>query len=85
MGVGEAAARAAVRVSFGWATRKDELEDFQRRWARVIARALNLRHPGRDAAQSGASQIRELAAPQDPVSAQQRFTPQRARDDEQVA
>lgn len=86
MGYSEDAARAAIRISFGWATRKDELEDFQRTWARIIARALKLRHPGRDAAQSAAWQIRDLAeSPLDPVSAQQRFTPQRARDDVKVS
>lgn len=43
MGYDEAAARAAIRVSFGWATRRDEVERFAEIWSRVIARSREVR------------------------------------------
>lgn len=50
MGCGEAAARSAIRVSFGWATKREELNAFVRIWARQIARSQDVRQ----AAKAGA-------------------------------
>jgi cysteine desulfurase len=43
MGAGESAARAAIRVSFGWATQEAELDRFTEIWTRVLERSLNVR------------------------------------------
>jgi cysteine desulfurase len=40
MGVSAEAARCAIRVSFGWATRADELERFTEIWLRQLERSL---------------------------------------------
>jgi cysteine desulfurase len=43
MGAGESAARAAIRVSFGWATQETELDRFTEVWTRVLERSLSVR------------------------------------------
>jgi len=43
MGLGETAARCAIRASFGWATRAEELDEFAAIWARQIARSQAVR------------------------------------------
>jgi cysteine desulfurase len=43
MGAGEDATRAALRVSFGWATQETELERFTEIWTRVLERSLSVR------------------------------------------
>ncbi|MFO1186675.1 MAG: aminotransferase class V-fold PLP-dependent enzyme [Alphaproteobacteria bacterium] len=43
MGHSEEAARAAIRISFGWATQREDLDEFARVWARHIARSQGVR------------------------------------------
>jgi len=42
MGYSEAAARSAIRVSFGWATQEAELDRFAEIWTRLLARSRNV-------------------------------------------